>query len=163
MDELMDLRDKRFGYVNRTEYMPRDVIVEKVSEMPFEQEMLVVKNNDTNIDALDGKDMRLMTGGMTVWYMLETLALTDTCTRILSDMRATRNYAEKASTPYILQLETEVKKQNYDMTIKDWMGLHNRLCRQVTFILGMDGSSLSTLVPACVLHEWISKSEQFNC
>ena len=163
MEELMELRNKRFGYANETEYMPPGVVVDEVAEMSHEREDIIVRNNDKNIDAVDGRETRLMPGGMTVWYMMEALTLTDTCSGVLSDMRATRNYNEVASKTELLELETEIKKQNYDITVQEWMALHHKFCRKVTDILDMDSSCLYSLVPACVLHEWVSKSEKYNC
>lgn len=153
----------RFEYANNAETLPVGFAILDITEMSDEQEKLVVKDADKRIDSITGKDIRMMPGGMTVWYMIEALAFTDTCTKIAREMRGTRNYNEQASSIAITELEGDVAMQNYELTVSEWLSHHHQYCAEVYRLLNIDESSLYSRLPACILHRWKEKSEKYDC
>lgn len=157
----MELAD--FAYTNPAEVLPEGIDdTQDFNLITDKLEKLILDKADKNIDELTGKQVRMMPGGMTVWYLMEALAFSDTCMKIAAQMRSTRNWNETASSEQILNGERNIRGQNYDLTISELFSLHGAYCDAVYKHLDIETDNLLSRVPACALSDWREKYRRYR-
>lgn len=152
---------KRFEYDNFIEIAPRELYAKDINDLSAAQEEAMRRRHDRLMDETKLKDVRFMPGGMTAWYLVESIAMTDTCYTIAEQMRTTRGYHEKLTSPEFLALELETKKRHYNKTIESIWIIHKRYQDEVKDIIGIDNDNIAATLPACVKSHWRSKRSKY--
>lgn len=146
--------EDRFSFVNVSTIPYSRKRLGRVDNLSREESEMILTRRDRLLDQWIGKDVRMASGGMTVWYMMECLALTEECKTIATEMRSTRNHNEKMSRKEVLEAEYATSLQNYHLTIDEWFGVHSKFHAIIVKELRVDSDNLEILDPFVIRNEW---------